>query len=94
VTSPSRPKGHCRIIERQSDEAGAERIASHLRSHTVVDLTDDLAVAAAKVGKQHGLATADAVVYATAADWGATLVTGDAHFAELPNVKYMPVERE
>jgi uncharacterized protein len=80
-----------RVIERQFDEAQAERIISYLRSHAVVDLTDELAVAAARAGKQHGLATADAVVYATASVLGARLVTGDVHFADLPDVAYVPV---
>ncbi len=32
------------------------------------------------------LATADAVVYATAREFGADLLTCDAHFEKLPNV--------
>jgi predicted nucleic acid-binding protein len=38
--------------------------------------------------RQHKLATADAIVYATAQGHGAELLTCDAHFAMLPAVLY------
>jgi predicted nucleic acid-binding protein len=83
-----------RTIERQFGESEADRIAAHLRSHAVVELTDDIALVAARLGKRHQLATADAVIYATADHLGATLVTGDGHFAELSGVTYLPVTPE
>lgn len=43
-----------------------------------VPLTDSIVLLAANVSLQHGLAMADAVVYATARDQGAQLITGDA----------------
>lgn len=79
-----------RYVERECGESEADRIVSHLRSHAVIELTDEIALAAAKLGKRHQLATADAVIYATAHHVGATLVTGDGHFATLPNVEYIP----
>jgi len=78
-----------RVIERQRSEAEADRVVAHLQSHTVVDLTGDLAIRAARLGREHGLALGDAVVYTTAREFGATLVTGDNHFARLPDVKYV-----
>jgi predicted nucleic acid-binding protein len=38
---------------------------------------------------RHGLAMADAIVYATAQDHGAQLVTGDADLKDLPGVVYV-----
>ena len=38
----------------------------------------------------HGLASMDALIYASALTSGAELVTCDAHFKELPNVDYQP----
>jgi predicted nucleic acid-binding protein len=32
---------------------------------------------------------ADAIIYAAAQSLGATLVTGDAHFADLPGVEFI-----
>lgn len=43
-------------------------------------------VLAADLHRQYGLATADAVVYATARRQGAELLTYDAHFKGLPGV--------
>ncbi|MCE5239985.1 type II toxin-antitoxin system VapC family toxin [bacterium] len=83
-----------RYVERERGEDEADRIAAHLRSHTVVELSDEIALAAARLGKRHHLATADAVIYATAHHLGATLVTGDRHFAEVADVMYIPVESD
>jgi predicted nucleic acid-binding protein len=38
---------------------------------------------------QHGLAMADAIVYATARDQEAQLITGDADLKDLPGVVYV-----
>ena len=46
----------------------------------------DTAVLAAQFNRDHKLATADAVIYATARRCGARLLTCDAHFAGLPDV--------
>ena len=41
-------------------------------------------------GKDLALATADAIVYATAVKHGAELLTCDAHFKDLPGVVLLP----
>jgi len=51
-------------------------------------LDSDLAIKAADTAAQHSLAMADAVIYATAMEAGADLLTCDAHFASLPGVVY------
>jgi hypothetical protein len=47
-----------------------------------------LAVRAAEIAGDKGLAMADAIVYATAVASGADLLTCAAHFADLPSVVY------
>jgi predicted nucleic acid-binding protein len=54
----------------------------------VVPLDTSLALSAADLCKRHKLATADAIVYATALASEAELVTCDAHFQGLPQVAY------
>ncbi len=49
-------------------------------------LDTTIALRAAGLHRQHKLATADAIVYATALEHGAELLTCDAHFAGLPGV--------
>jgi predicted nucleic acid-binding protein len=45
--------------------------------------------AAAELCGRHKLATADAIVYATALEYGADLLTCDAHFAGLTGVVFI-----
>jgi predicted nucleic acid-binding protein len=48
-----------------------------------------LAVQAAEIAKDHRLAMADAIIYATAVAMDGDLLTCDAHFAKLPRVVYV-----
>jgi predicted nucleic acid-binding protein len=51
-------------------------------------LDTSIALLAAQLHIEHKLATADAIVYATALNKGAQLLTCDAHFEHLPHVQY------
>ena len=53
-------------------------------------LDTERALAAAEVCRTLKLATADAIVYATARHFGADLLTCDSHFEGLPGVVYLP----
>ncbi len=53
-----------------------------------VVLNAELADAAARLAHQHKLATADAIIYATARHCEAELWTQDAHFKDLTGVRY------
>jgi len=52
-------------------------------------LTESIALLAAAVSLKHGLAMADAIVYATARDQEAGVVTGDADMKGLPGLVYV-----
>lgn len=56
----------------------------------VVPLTTEIALEASDIARAFGLASADAIVYATARTFGADLLTCDGHFEGLPNVVYLP----
>ena len=56
------------------------------RTCIVVPMTMRIALLAAEICVTHKLATADAVIYATAQEHGADLLTCDAHFRDLPGV--------
>jgi len=79
-------------MQREVSVAAARETAMELKQHVVVDLDADTALSAATTSLEHGLAMADAVVYVTALLHDATLVTGDADFADLPGVECIPVE--
>jgi predicted nucleic acid-binding protein len=76
-------------IKRERGEETALLFAGRLSATQVVQLTESIALLAADVSLQHGLAMADAIVYATAKDQEAEVVTGDADLKELPGVVYV-----
>jgi predicted nucleic acid-binding protein len=55
----------------------------------IIPLDTRLALKAAELCAQYRLSTADAVVYATALEAEATLLTCDAHFEGLPSVDFI-----
>ena len=81
-----------RWLAREMSEAAAVRAIAFSMELVVAPLTTDIATTAATYAKVHGLATADAIIFATAADAGADLLTCDAHFAKLPRVVYVAKE--
>ncbi len=73
---------------READEDRADQVIAYTQKCVVVPLDTSLALLAAELHGQYKLATADAIVYATAQAQGAELLTCDAHFAKLPGVLY------
>lgn len=71
------------------DEKKADRVVAFSEKCRIVALDTEIALAAAALCRAHKLATADAIVYATALAHGADVLTCDAHFKDLPNVTYI-----
>jgi predicted nucleic acid-binding protein len=76
-------------IKRERGEEEALLFAGRLSATQVVHLTESIALLAADLSLRHGLAMADAIVYATAKDQEAEVVTGDADLKDLPGVIYV-----
>jgi predicted nucleic acid-binding protein len=76
-------------IKRERGEETALLTAGRLNATQIVHLTESIAFLAADVSLQHGLAMADAIVYATAKDQDAEVVTGDADLKDLSGVVYI-----
>jgi toxin FitB len=68
-----------------SDSAAASTIAFSTEL-VVKPLDTELAIKAVDYALEYGLAMADSMIYATAMDVGADLLTCDRHFANLPRV--------
>jgi predicted nucleic acid-binding protein len=77
-----------RWLARELSDAAAARAIAFSKELVVAPLTTDIATKAAAYGERHGLAAADAIIFATARDARADLLTCDEHFAELPGVTY------
>lgn len=71
------------------DEKKADEVIAFSEKRTIVPLDSSLAIAAAALCKEHKLATADAIVYATALARDADLLTCDTHFEALPGVTFI-----
>ncbi len=73
---------------REVGDDEADQVIAYTQECLVTPLDTTIALLAAQMNKDHKLATADAIVYATALNKGAKLLTCDAHFEHLPDVIY------
>jgi predicted nucleic acid-binding protein len=74
---------------RELGEERADQVIAYTQKCVVIALDTPIALLAAELHRQHKLATADAIVYATARAHGAELLTCDAHFEKLPGVLHI-----
>lgn len=73
-------------LMREVGEDKADQVIAFTQLCQVVPLDTEIALAAADACRVHKLATADAIVFATARARDAGLITCDAHFEGLPGV--------
>ena len=73
-------------LTREVGEDKADQVIAFTQVCVVVPLDTEIALAAADACREHKLATADAIIFATARAHGATLLTCDGHFEGLPGV--------
>ena len=78
---------------REVDEEEADQIIALTQTCRIASLDTRIALAAAEICGRLRLATADAVVYATALVHGANLLTCDSHFEGLPEVTFVAKRR-
>ena len=71
---------------REVGEEKSDQIIAFTQLCRIAELDTETALLAADCCRKHKLATADAVVFASARTHGATLITCDAHFEGLPGV--------
>ena len=76
-------------LVRERGEDVADRVIAYTQKCVVVSLDTKTALLAAELHREHKLATADAIVYATAKHHGADVLTCDARFKSLPNVRFL-----
>jgi predicted nucleic acid-binding protein len=91
------PRSHCIVptivqlelakwLTRELGEEAADQVIAYTQECVVVPLDTEIALLAAEQHREHKLATADAIVYATALKEQAELLTCDGHFEGLSNV--------
>jgi predicted nucleic acid-binding protein len=77
-----------RIVLRRDEEEALSAVG-WMSVGQVADLTHDIALIAADLSVAHQLPMADSIILATARANNATLWTQDAHFKDLPDVRYV-----
>ena len=77
-------------LTREVGEDKADQLIAFTQVCQVIPLDTEIALTAAEACRTHRLATADAIVFATARARGATLLTCDGHFEGLPGVTLVP----
>jgi len=73
-------------LAREADEHEEDQVIAFTRQCRVVPFDTKIALAAARACRDYRLATADAIIYATACARNAMLLTCDQHFRGLPGV--------
>ena len=77
-------------LTREAGEDRADRVIAFTETCVIADLDTATALAAAELCARFRLATADAIIYATALAHRADLLTCDRHFENLPGVRFIP----
>lgn len=75
-------------VNREKNSTMALEVIGITESCQVIPLDTNLALSAAEISKEYGLAMVDAVIYATSRHYDALLITSDKHFKKLPHVKF------
>ena len=81
-----------RVLQQRTARAALETIAI-LRQGRLVELTGNLAIAAANISHRQKLPMADSIIIATARAENAVIWTQDADFEGLPGVKFRAKKR-
>ena len=76
-------------LTRELGEDRADQVIAFSQMCRIVPLDTKIALAAADLCARRRLATADAIIYATALAHDAELLTCDAHFEGLEGVRYL-----
>jgi predicted nucleic acid-binding protein len=75
-----------KILILKKDKTLADIFISEAFRRKIVLFDELLAIKAAEMSAFHKLSMADAIIYATAKQFSAQLITSDAHFANVPGV--------
>jgi predicted nucleic acid-binding protein len=75
-------------LGREAGEEKADQVIAFTELCVVAPLDTKIALSAAELAALHKLATADAIVYASALAFGADVLTCDAHFKDVPGILF------
>lgn len=76
-------------LDREASAQRAEEVIALTSKCVVIPLGTTISIRAAIISTQYKLSATDAIIYATAQQHGADVLTCDAHFEGLPGVIYI-----
>ena len=79
-----------KAVLRQRGEDAALQTVALMKLGTTINLTDELALQAAKISLEYQIPMADSIILATARTHEAVLWTQDQDFKDMENVNYFP----
>ncbi|MGC9196246.1 MAG: type II toxin-antitoxin system VapC family toxin [Syntrophobacteraceae bacterium] len=77
-----------KVVFRQRGESDALQAVALMQQGSVVELSAEISILAAKVSIEFRLPMADSIILATARTYGATLWTQDSDFEQFDGVQY------
>ncbi len=75
-------------VSQVADETRAFQVIAQMKQGRVIELSEEIALHAARVSLRHRLPLADSLIYATGQLEGADIWTQDTDFKGLPGVRY------
>jgi len=79
-----------KVVMREAGDDEALQAIAAMQKGKIIDLTISLSMSAAKISIQYNLPMADSIIFATAKKHRCDIWTQDAHFENLPCVKFFP----
>ena len=77
-------------LKRDLTEDDALTAVAAMQRTEIVSITPEVALTAADLSLEHGLAMADSIILATSSLFRAELITSDRDFADIVGVTYLP----
>jgi predicted nucleic acid-binding protein len=79
-----------KVILRERGEDDALQAAALMKQGKIIELTEGIALEAARLSFRHIIPAADSIILATGRIFDAVIWTMDHHFKEIPGIKYFP----
>ena len=83
-----------KVVLRESGEDNAIQAIAMMKQGEIVDLTQDIAIMAAKISHEQKLPMADSIILSTAQRYDATIWTQDVDFEGKPSVQYFAKKKK
>jgi len=81
-----------KTVLRQRDESDALQAIALMEQGSVVDLTANISILAAKISLERNMPMADSIILATGRIYQATIWTQDSDFEGIEGVRYVPAQ--